>query len=157
MTNFNGNFSTKTDIVYLGQGFPIFTVDTKMDKARGYGTAVKLAGGGVVDDPLRMVASDAGDTEGEFGGVIMMGVNYDQTGQAIAGKTELVATKGIIVVPIAAGLKNSEVGTKVYWDKANNNFKDSGTAVVGNMVSKAFKAKKLDGTQVDAAYISFGF
>lgn len=150
MTNFNGNFVVNTDSVYVGDGFPIFTVDAVADKARSYGSAVKLAKGDVNGYPFGLKMEDAGTAAD---GIIYRGVCYGEDGKTVTGKTELVMTKGLIVVKVDTTLQSAEFGAKVYCDDGVT-FKNTGTQVVGTVASNVFKAKTLEGAAlVDAVYL----
>lgn len=151
MTNFNGNFVVNTDSVYVGDGFPIFTVDAVADKARSYGTAVKLSKGDANGYPFGMKMADAGTAAD---GIIYRGVCYGEDGKTVTGKTELVMTKGLIVVKVNADLQNAEFGDKVYCDDGVDFKKTAGTQVVGTVASNVFKAKTLESADlVDAVYL----
>lgn len=149
-TNFNGNFVVNTDSVYVGDGFPIFAVDAVADKGRSYGSAVKLASGDANGYPFGMKMADAGTAAD---GIIYRGVCYGEDGLTVTGKTELVMTKGLVVVKADASLQNAEFGAKVYCDDGVT-FKSTGTQVVGTVASNVFKAKTLESAQlVDAFYL----
>lgn len=157
MLNFNGNFVVDTEVAYVGMGLPVFSVDAEVDQARSYGSAVKLEKGNAASKyPFGLTMKDAanGDT---FGGVIMMGVNYDESGKPVVGKTERVMTKGTVCVKVDASLKNAQPGDKVYWNAGSFNATATG-AQVGIVASNVFKAKTLESSAtVDAAYIYIGF
>lgn len=155
MTNFNGNFVVNTDSVYVGDGFPIFAVDALVDKARSYGTAVKLTKSSDKEYakgyPFGLKMEDATSTD--VGGIIYKGVCYGEDGKTVKGKTELVMTKGLIVVKVDTSLQSAAFGDKVYCDDGIN-FKNTGTKVVGTVASNVFKAKTLeDSNLVDAVYL----
>ena len=151
MTNFNGNFVVNTDSVYVGDGFPIFAVDALADKARSYGTAVKLDKGDANGYPFGLKMADAGTAPD---GIIYRGVCYGEDGKTVTGKTELVMTKGLIVVEADTTLQNAEFGTKVYCDDGVTFTKTAGTQVVGTVASNVFKAKTLEKSElVDAIYL----
>lgn len=154
MTNFNGNFVVNTDSVYVGDGFPIFAVDALVDKARSYGTAVKLDKGDKNGYPFGLKMADATTTEPD--GIIYRGVCYGEDGKTVKGKTELVMTKGLIVVKADATLQNAEFGTKVYLIPATGVFTSTQASnkLVGTVASNVFKAKTLENSElVDAIYL----
>lgn len=157
MTNFNGNFVVNTDSVYVGDGFPIFAVDALADKPRSYGSAVKLDKNSDKEYakgyPFGLKMGDAGT---EPDGIIYKGVCYGEDGKTVTGKTELVMTKGLIVVKVDTNLQNAAFGDKVYWDGTNSNFTSTNTSnkLVGTVASNVFKAKTLEDSElVDAVYL----
>lgn len=152
MTNFNGNFVVNTDSVYVGDGFPIFAVDALADKARSYGSAVKLDKGDANGYPFGLKMQDAG---AEPDGIIYKGVCYGEDGKTVTGKTELVMTKGLIVVKVDTTLQNAAFGDKVYVDSTGK-FTATNTSnkLVGTVASNVFKAKTLESSDlVDAVYL----
>lgn len=152
MTNFNGNFVVNTDSVYVGDGFPIFAVDALVDKARSYGSAVKLNKGDANGYPFGLKMADATT---DVDGIIYKGVCYGEDGKTVTGKTELVMTKGLIVVKVDTNLQNAEFGAKVYVDSTGNfTSTNSSNKLVGTVASNVFKAKTLeDSNLVDAVYL----
>ena len=154
MTNFNGNFVVNTDSVYVGDGFPIFAVDALADKGRSYGTAVKLAKGDANGYPFGLKMADCDARTNKPDGIIYRGVCYGEDGKTVTGKTELVMTKGLIVVKADADLQTAEFGDKVYCDDGVTFKKTAGTQVVGTVASNVFKAKTLEKSElVDAIYL----
>lgn len=152
MTNFNGNFVVNTDSVYVGDGFPIFAVDAIADKARSYGSAVKLTKGDANGYPFGLNMADAGT---EPDGIIYKGVCYGEDGKTVKGKTELVMTKGLIVVKAGTTLQNAEFGTKVYVTSTGDYTNASASnGYIGTVASNVFKAKTLEDSKlVDAVYL----
>ena len=152
------NFMTETNYVYLGDAQILESVECVMDKARSFGSAVKL-----VDDQLKSYAFSFKSADiaaaTDFGGIIANGVNYDESGKAIAGKSSTVVTKGRVVVKAGTGLNTATFGTKVYVIPATGEYTATqGTnAYVGTVCSKVFKAQSYENDNlVDALYVSLG-
>ena len=151
------NFMTETNYVYLGDAQILESVECVMDKARSFGSAVKL-----VDDKLKSYAFSFKSADiaaaTDFGGIIANGVNYDESGKAIAGKSSTVVTKGRVVIKKDTGLTATAFGSKVYVTTTGEyTSTDTSNAYVGTVCSKVFKAQSYENDNlVDALYVSLG-
>lgn len=149
-------FYSVTDIPFIGDAMPIYKAEAVADKGRDFGTAVKLAKGGLNKDyPFGFAMVDATGTEVD--GIIIRGVNYGADGKTIQGMTAEVMTEGIICVKVESDLAAKEFGDKVYMTSAGKfTAASSGNILVGTIASNIFKAQPFEGGDlVDAAYINF--
>lgn len=151
------NFLVETDVIYLGDAQVIESVECIMDKPRSFGSAVKLVEDGRKSYAFSFKSADIAAAS-DFGGILVHGINYDETGKAIEGKSSTVITKGRVAVKAGTGLENASFGTKVYVknDGEYTSTADA-NAFVGTVCSKVFKAQSLENSNlVDALYVSVG-
>lgn len=151
------NFLVNTDVVYLGDAQIIESVECIMDKPRSFGSAVKLVDDGRKSYAFSFKAADVA-AAGDFGGVIVHGVNYSESGKAIEGKSSTVVTKGRVLIKAGTGLTTPTFGQKVYVTAAGEFVSaDANNFFVGTVCSKLIKAQSLENSNlVDAVYVSVG-
>lgn len=151
------NFMTETSYVYLGDAQILESVECIMDKARSFGSAVKLIDDGLKSYAFSFKSADIA-TATDFGGIIANGVNYDESGKAIEGKSSTVVTKGRVVIKKDTNLTSTAFGAKVYVTPTGDyTSTNTGNAYVGTVCSKVFKAQSYENDNlVDALYVSLG-
>lgn len=151
------NFLVNTDVLYLGDAQILESVEAIMDEARSFGSAVKLIDDGRKSYAFSFKSANIAQAT-DFGGIIVNGVNYDESGKTIVGKSSTVITKGRVVIKKDTNLTNTAFGDKVYVTPTGEyTSTQASNAFVGTVCSKVLKAQSLENSNlVDAVYVSIG-